>query len=379
MAYEFIILRLLKGVLFVFYWDWWNNFTSFILKDTQAANESKKTAVVIRILSLSFIIYLLLPAISINIMSIESGFGIFLLAILVFGGIFAATYHFKTDYILIGFCASLIIWIAIFITFFGWNVGVQHFLMVLLVLTFFAKYNNLKLKAIVAAGLCFLRIILYFLFLGREPLINISAKENNSLQIINTIVIFWCMSLVAYMYGKDSQELESKLVAYNEELELLANTDKLTSLFNRRKAMEYIEKCCKECGDKGFCLCICDIDFFKKVNDTYGHDTGDKVLEAIAKIFKEEMTDKNMAARWGGEEFLLLFPDCNGDTAFVKLCEIRRKIKDIVVKKGDEEIRVTMTFGLAEYDYSGNHESMLTMADKKLYRGKEDGRDRIVY
>lgn len=159
----------------------------------------------------------------------------------------------------------------------------------------------------------------------------------------------------------------------------MANTDKLTSLYNRRRAIEYIEECCKNCGNKGFCLCICDIDFFKKVNDTYGHDTGDKVLQAIGKVFREEMEGKNMAARWGGEEFLLLFPDINGDAAFIRLCEIRRKIKNIVVMKAGQEIRVTMTFGLAEYDYSGNYESMLTTADQKLYRGKEDGRDRIVY
>ena len=121
------------------------------------------------------------------------------------------------------------------------------------------------------------------------------------------------------------------------------------------------------------------VDYFKKVNDTYGHDAGDKVLQAIGKVFREEMEDKNMAARWGGEEFLLLFPDTNGDAAFIRLCEIRRKIKNIVVMKAGQEIRVTMTFGLAEYDYSGNYESMLTTADQKLYRGKEDGRDRIVY
>ena len=124
---------------------------------------------------------------------------------------------------------------------------------------------------------------------------------------------------------------------------------------------------------------MADIDFFKRVNDTYGHDIGDKVLKAISKVFREEMGDKYMAARWGGEEFLLLFPDTNGDAAFIRLCEIRRKIKNVVVTKGEEEIRVTMTFGLAEYDYSGSYEGMLTNADQKLYRGKEDGRDRIVY
>ena len=363
----------------MYLWDLWSKFTDFIEKDTQAENESKKTAVVIRILTLSFIAYLLIPTISWNVVSSSGGFVIYLIALLVFVGIFVATYKLRTLWIFTGLSVTMIFWIISFIYLFGWNVGVQHFLMVLLVLVFFAQYNNLKFKAVFAIGLCILRIALYFIFYDSKSLVEISSRENNSLQIINTIVIFWSISVISYIYGRDSQELESKLIAYNEELKAMANTDKLTSLYNRRRAIEYIEECCKNCGDKGFCLCICDIDFFKKVNDTYGHDAGDKVLQAIGKVFREEMEDKDMAARWGGEEFLLLFPDTNGDAAFIRLCEIRRKIKNIVVMKAGQEIRVTMTFGLTEYDYSGNYESMLTTADQKLYRGKEDGRDRIVY
>ena len=363
----------------MYFWDLWLRFKDFIIKDTQSENESKKTAVVIRILTLSFILYLLVLMLMINVMSVKGGLLIYLVALLAVGGIFTSTYKFHTLQIFAGLSVAMIVWIIRFIYLFGWNVGVQHFLMVLLVLVFFVRYNHLRFKAIYAGALCVLRIVLYYIFLNSKSLVKITHGENNSLQVINTIVIFWCISVVAYIYGKDGQELESKLVAYNEELVKLANTDKLTSLCNRRKAMEYIEACCKNCSDKGFCLCICDIDFFKKVNDTYGHDAGDKVLKAISKVFREEMGDKYMAARWGGEEFLLLFPDTNGDAAFIKLCEIRRKIKDVGVTKGEEEIHVTMTFGLAEYDYSGSYEGMLTNADQKLYRGKEDGRDRIVY
>ena len=153
--------------------------------------------------------------------------------------------------------------------------------------------------------------------------------------------------------------------------------DPMTGVYNKDVFLSVCSLLIKQ--EIPFALYIIDFDNFKKVNDTYGHDAGDKVLKAISKVFREEMGDKYMAARWGGEEFLLLFPDTNGDAAFIKLCEIRRKIKDVVVTKGEEEIRVTMTFGLAEYDYSGSYEGMLTNADQKLYRGKEDGRDRIVY
>lgn len=115
------------------------------------------------------------------------------------------------------------------------------------------------------------------------------------------------------------------------------------------------------------------------MNDNYGHDAGDKVLKGIAEIFREEMKEKTFAARWGGEEFLLLFPGCNGDNAYMELEKIRRKIKEMKVKTEKEDIGVTMTFGLTEYDFNSDLDLAIKEADKKLYIGKEQGRDRIIY
>ena len=192
------------------------------------------------------------------------------------------------------------------------------------------------------------------------------------------------MSIIAFIFSRDSQELESKLVDYNAQLEKQANTDMLTGLYNRRKALEYLESLTAKKKPQGkdylgFSLCICDIDFFKKVNDNYGHDAGDKVLKGIAGIFREEMKEKTFAARWGGEEFLLLFPGCNGDNAYMELEKIRRKIKEMKVKTEKEDIGVTMTFGLTEYDFNSDLDLAIKEADKKLYLGKEQGRDRIIY
>ena len=213
-------------------------------------------------------------------------------------------------------------------------------------------------------------------------MIPLSSAKENILQIINTITIFLCISIIAFIFSRDSQELESKLVDYNFKLEKQANTDMLTGLYNRRKALEYMEALTekrKSSGYIGFSLCICDIDFFKKVNDNYGHDAGDEVLKGIAAIFMEEMKDKTFSARWGGEEFLLLFPGCNGDHAYMELEKIRRKIKEMKIRKDDSVISVTMTFGLTEYDFNSDLDTAIKEADKKLYLGKEQGRDRIIY
>jgi len=93
----------------------------------------------------------------------------------------------------------------------------------------------------------------------------------------------------------------------------------------------------------------------------------------------EEMDERNFVARWGGEEFLLLFPECNGDDAFIKLEDIRRRIKEMKIRKDDVEIGVTMTFGLAEYDFNNDLTAILKEADEKLYQGKEQGRDKIIF
>lgn len=290
------------------------------------------------------------------------------------------SYHYLSLTTLWMFNTGIIVWICTTVHMFGWNIGVQHFLMVLLILYFFSSYKQYALKIFYAVFLCALRILLFYIYHYREPMWPLSTREENIMQIINTITIFACISVIAFIFSRDSQMLEGKLIDYNAMLEKQANTDTLTGLYNRRKAIEYMENMTKEKADHSvFSLCICDIDFFKKVNDNYGHDIGDEVLKGISQIFMEETKRDGFAARWGGEEFLLLFPRCNGDNACMKIEQIRKKIKAMKVKKDNLEIGVTMTFGIAEYDYINGLNATIKEADEKLYLGKERGRDIIIF
>ena len=225
----------------------------------------------------------------------------------------------------------------------------------------------------------YLRIAMYYLYHEAQPLYEIPGHRKDLLQIINTITIFWCISVIAYIFSKSSREMESKLVKYNEKLEKEALTDNLTLLANRRKAKIYMEQILEGGLYDNISLCMCDIDFFKRVNDTWGHDCGDLVLKQIAEIFKKEMNGANLPCRWGGEEFLLLFPGCNGDEAYERLLEIRDKIKAMVVEYEGSEIRVTMTFGLTEHGFNSPLDVTIQEADEKLYYGKNHGRDQIVF
>lgn len=352
----------------------------FIGKDTMAENESKRLVVVIRILVLSIILYFLINAALCSAALSIRGTLLYIAFAVMFVGIFGMSYRYNSLPVLLIFSIGMIAWICIMVHYMGWNIGVQHFLMVLLVLCFFSTYKHYIGKIAVAVFLCAFRMFLFFIYHSRVPEIQLTEIVESGFQCINSVTIFWCISIIAFIFSKDTQKLEGKLVEYNIRLMIQANTDILTGLYNRRKAMVYMEELSyKSVNSIGFSLCICDIDFFKKVNDQYGHDVGDEVLVKISEIFQKEIEKGNFAARWGGEEFLLLFPACNGDDACAKLEKIRSDVKGLQFHAGESDFGITMTFGLAEYDYVNGLKATIKEADEKLYAGKEQGRDRIVF
>lgn len=352
---------------------------NFIGKDTGEKNESPKLIMVIRILILSMLFYIAINSIIYISILNNTVIAILLASFLIFLGFFIMSYHQKTSSIVFMLNVGMVMWIFMNVTYFGWNTGVQHFIIVLLVLCFFSGYSQYGFKVFYAIALCAFRIYLFFLCQNKTSVVALDTTLNDILQITNTVVIFWCVSVIAYVFSKDSQNLESKLIEYNNQLMNQANTDALTGLYNRRRATQYMAEVLRPTNTFCSSVCICDIDFFKKVNDKYGHDIGDVVLQKIAQTMKTTMEGKCFIARWGGEEFLLVFPNSNGDEAIFLLEGLRNKIKALRVNGGSEDFGVTMTFGLAEYDFKTDIDSIIKEADEKLYIGKENGRDQIVY
>ncbi len=351
----------------------------YINKDTSEPNESPKLIVVVRILVLSMLFYIIINSIIYISILNNIGITILLVSFLVFLGIFVISYRIHTTSVVYTLALCMAAWIVVNLIYFGWNMGVQHFILVLLILSFFSGYSQYAFKAFCAAVLCCFRIYLFFLCGSREPVTSLPSTMNNILQIINTIMIFWCISVIAYVFSKDSQALEGKLIDYNNQLQDQANTDALTGLYNRRKAMQYLEQLLTPSNTNFTSICICDIDFFKKVNDNYGHDVGDTVLQNLADIFLTTLDKNILAARWGGEEFLLVFAGYNGDEAYNRLETLRNSIKALQFKAKEKTFSITMTFGLAEYDFASDIDAVIKEADEKLYMGKKNGRDQIVF
>lgn len=163
-----------------------------------------------------------------------------------------------------------------------------------------------------------------------------------------------------------------------EETQLLALTDGLTGLYNRRHAAERLDQEISRSlrGRSGLCVALIDIDHFKAINDEYGHGAGDRVLREIAKTLMEFVRLSDVVARWGGEEFLVVFPDTQLAAARVVAERLRARLANMdAVADGPDQ--VTASIGLATLVEEMDAHALVELADQALYRAKARGRNRV--
>ena len=166
-----------------------------------------------------------------------------------------------------------------------------------------------------------------------------------------------------------------KLAQIINKLEKAAVTDGLTQMYNHRHIVEILDdeiNRAKRYKSK-LSVMMMNIDFFKKINDTYGHQTGDTVLEKIAEVIKNTIRESDTAGRYGGEEFLIIFPGVDEKEGLIGAERIRESIEKIYFENG---IKVSVSCGIAEYK-GEDLVRLIDAADKKLYTAKEKGRNRI--
>lgn len=165
------------------------------------------------------------------------------------------------------------------------------------------------------------------------------------------------------------------------EMEMMAITDGLTGLLNHRRFQERLsgEFCRIERHPEPLSLVLADIDHFKKVNDTYGHPTGDEILKKVAVIFKRMVRDIDVVARYGGEEFALILVNTEREGAYKLSERIRKAIEKKAFTFSGKKISVTLSLGIANYPGDGKlKEELISMADEALYRAKAEGRNRTL-
>ncbi|MGM0509286.1 MAG: diguanylate cyclase, partial [Fusobacteriota bacterium] len=162
----------------------------------------------------------------------------------------------------------------------------------------------------------------------------------------------------------------SKLI---EDLKVSSYTDGLTNLYNHKKIFQMlkIEIDRAKRYKKNLSIMMADIDHFKKVNDDYGHLKGDLVLKKIASCLKNQIREIDIVGRYGGEEFLIVFPEVTREEAKIAAERIRKEVENL---KFDEGLKVTISGGLAEYN-GEEIQKLIKKADDKLYEAKENGRN----
>ena len=168
-------------------------------------------------------------------------------------------------------------------------------------------------------------------------------------------------------------------LSMQRSLRTMIEQDALTELYNRRSGDKKLRQVFEEARSSGqsFAIAIGDIDFFKKVNDTYGHECGDAVLKNVSALLKQHMWHRGFAARWGGEEFLLVFENVDLAEARKQLELLMDKIHELDTLYEGQHVKVNMTFGLI-CDPDKDIHALLKEADEKLYIGKTNGRNQVV-
>ena len=261
---------------------------------------------------------------------------------------------------------------------FGWSSGVQHFLTLMVVLVFFNVYDKPLTKCFWLILILAFRILLFSMSQQVSAMYKMDTDANTIYQTVNTVAFFLMLACMCVIFSTSIQDTERQLRLKNQTLYKEAGTDPLTGLPNRRAMIETIEKYYKENGDKPFSVAIADIDFFKKVNDTYGHNCGDYTLVKLTELFVEHAMGRYTVCRWGGEEFCFFIPETNLDDASTMMNDLCFAVEKMPLEYEDHQFSITITIGVEEYDFASPLEDLMDSADEKLYMGKKAGRNRVV-
>ncbi len=174
-------------------------------------------------------------------------------------------------------------------------------------------------------------------------------------------------------------EIGQAALTMQRSLRTLIERDALTDLYNRRSCDKMLRTTINKArnNNRTFCTVLADIDHFKSINDTYGHESGDIVLQNVAKILKTHIHKQGYVGRWGGEEFLMVYENCNLEQAKEQLGTLQTILRETTHKFDNGEVHVTLTFGVV-CDSSLEPHELIKKADENLYMGKANGRDCIV-
>ncbi|MDW8803160.1 GGDEF domain-containing protein [Clostridium sp. A1-XYC3] len=205
-------------------------------------------------------------------------------------------------------------------------------------------------------------------------------RNFNSIYDMLLFLLFIIVGYVLVFVGIFSASQIASMQCNMERLELISKTDSLTGLYNRRYIVEKLENefINYKKTKKKFSLIVADIDYFKKINDSFGHDCGDQVLKAVAQNLQDAVGERGFVSRWGGEEFLILLPETEIEDARILVDKIRKTIEEEIIEYNGIQISITLTFGVTVNEDYEMIDDTIKKADDALYEGKGQGRNCVV-
>lgn len=269
----------------------------------------------------------------------------------------------------------------------GWDWGFMLYTIALVPVAFYLSYTLIStIRNVVIPALTSLAVMACYMVIVKicrnvPPILDASdiTWAKTYFYYFNTVIMFGMLFLFSILFALEIRYMQKRLEQENLELEELAHFDPLTHLLNRRSMNEALHQSVSEAAgeENPFCLIMIDIDDFKKINDTYGHDCGDEVLIAIANIISDNVRENDCVCRWGGEEILVLL---RGNLDITKRVaeRIREEIANRKMSYKNIGFQVTITLGLSEYKNGLSIRSLIDQADKNLYKGKNNGKNQVV-
>ena len=279
---------------------------------------------------------------------------------------------------LICFTSIILIWLTWFVHMFGWSAGSPNILVPILALAYFNIYEPPLSKVGYFAGVVLFRIGLFAYSLRHTPTGSLGHTESIAFQVINSVIPLFMLTYSFMVFSSSIQASERELTINNQNLHKEAGTDPLTGLPNRRAMLDAIEAYQKSSSNETFSVAIADIDFFKRVNDTYGHNCGDYTLKELSALFLSRAGEAYKVCRWGGEEFCFFLPQMNLDQAGVIMHDLHIAVSKMPLRYEGLDFSITLTIGLTEYDFHSSLDKLMDEADHKLYMGKANGRNQVV-
>jgi diguanylate cyclase (GGDEF)-like protein len=222
----------------------------------------------------------------------------------------------------------------------------------------------------------FIAIISAIMFVPSDIMAHAEYATEFKLRLIYS---FLTVTFLSALYEHSREQSYRQTLKLSKEYQQLAHYDPLTELSNRRDALRLLkqEQARIDRNKEPLSIILCDVDYFKKVNDVYGHNAGDAVLKKLAQLFSDNIREQDHIARWGGEEFLFILPQTVAKNANIMAEKIQHNLQNYNIDYEGEKIKVTVSMGIQEFSDGQSIDEVINTADKYLYLAKDSGRNQI--